>query len=132
MTNWKKYNLCFSILVASLLLLLHHQYENNQETIRKPCGFDALMISVMFCFMGVFGVSLVRNKPQHKALRRFYFVISMVSMDSALSILALALFSESFGLVSRGNILWQNEDGEDHLEKLVLFLKKNSQKLLKA
>ncbi|KAJ0035804.1 hypothetical protein Pint_26004 [Pistacia integerrima] len=90
------------------------------------------MISIMFCFTCAFGVSLIRHKPQLEALRRFYFVISMVSMASALSILALALFSESVELVSLGNILWQNEDGEDHLEKLVLILKKNSQKLLKS
>ncbi|KAJ0035802.1 hypothetical protein Pint_26002 [Pistacia integerrima] len=100
MTNWEKYNLCFSVFAASLLRLLHNQYENNGETIRKPRGFDALMISVMFCFTGSFGASLIGNKPQFAALRMFYFVISMVSMASALSILAFALFSKVSGLYS--------------------------------
>ncbi|KAJ0092811.1 hypothetical protein Patl1_26704 [Pistacia atlantica] len=123
MNNRENYNLCFSVLVASLLWLLHH---NNQETVRKPCGFDALMIFVMFCFIGAFGASLIGNKPQLATLRRFYFVISMVSMASTLSSLAFALFSESFRLVSLGSILWQNIDAEDLLEKLFFFPKKNS------
>ncbi|KAJ0034107.1 hypothetical protein Pint_26067 [Pistacia integerrima] len=84
------------------------------------------MIFVMFCFTGAFGASLIRNKPQLATLRRFYFVISMVSMASTLSSLAFTLFPESFRLVSLGSILWQNVDGEDHLEKLFFFLKKNS------
>lgn len=93
MTNWEIYNLYFSVLETFLLLLFHQQYDNNGgASVRKPREFDALMISIMFCFTGAFGSLLIRNKPQLAALSRFYFIISMAS---AMSILAFALLSGS-------------------------------------
>ncbi|KAJ0013779.1 hypothetical protein Pint_19585 [Pistacia integerrima] len=91
------------------------------------------MISIMFSFMGAFGALQIGDKPQFAIVRRSYFVISMVSMASALTILACALLSEISRLVSLGSILRQNRvDGEDHLNRLFLFLRMWSQKLFEA
>ncbi|KAJ0014705.1 hypothetical protein Pint_19581 [Pistacia integerrima] len=107
MINWAKNNLRFSLVFALALWLRHQQYGNNGGSVPRPYE-DALMISTMFSFMGAFGALQMRDKPQFAIVRRSYFVISMVSMASALTILACALLSESSRLVSLGSILRQN------------------------
>ncbi|KAJ0080627.1 hypothetical protein Patl1_22425 [Pistacia atlantica] len=129
MINWAK-NIWLFCLVFALALWLHHQhYGNNGGSVPKPYE-DALMISIMFFCMGAFSALHMRDKPQLAIVRRVYFVISMVSIASALTILAFALLSESSRQVSLGSILQQNRvNGEDHLNRFFLFLRMKSQKL---
>lgn len=76
------------------------------------------MIAVMLSFAGASGAFLIGNKAQLAAFRKFYSVMSSVSISSALSTLACALFLEIFRRVSSGIIKLRvlNEDPVDSFQ----------------
>ncbi|KAJ0092538.1 hypothetical protein Patl1_26736 [Pistacia atlantica] len=94
----------FSFLFVFILWLLPHRFENGSivPTIifQHPFMFHAFVISIIFSFTGAFSLLLLGNKPKIATIRRCYFVVSILCMASALSILACALFLESCRLVS--------------------------------
>ncbi|KAJ0033930.1 hypothetical protein Pint_25974 [Pistacia integerrima] len=89
--------LCDAFVLA--LILLDHGYYKVRNTVSST-GFVVFVMSIMLSFTGAFSALLIRNKP--KLARRCYFLLSIVSMASALSVLGYALFLESFRWVYLG------------------------------
>lgn len=90
-----KDNFCFCFSFMSALILLHQE-------INSVRGFPAVVICIIFSFAWEFSALVLRNKPDLTILRRCYFFLSIASMASALSILLVALFLESFRRFYRG------------------------------
>ncbi|KAJ0034767.1 hypothetical protein Pint_26114 [Pistacia integerrima] len=81
------------------MLLLEAREECHVPTVifsGIPTLFHPFVISIIFSFTGAFGALLIENKPHLEKLRRCYFIVSLISMASALSILLYASFSGVF------------------------------------
>lgn len=110
-----------SFAIALLILFLPHQNVNGSPVptflfAAHPSLFHALVFAVMLSFAAASGGLLIGiNSRRHYAtVQRCYFVISVVSLASALSILACASFLEIFKLVcSWINLRQLNEDEVD-------------------
>ncbi|KAJ0034737.1 hypothetical protein Pint_24865 [Pistacia integerrima] len=83
--------LCFLFILA---LIIRHQ--GDCQVINTFEGFNVFVVCIMLSVTGVYCVLLIRNQPELAVLRRCYFMLSVVSMALALSILGYALFLESF------------------------------------
>ncbi|KAJ0080626.1 hypothetical protein Patl1_22424 [Pistacia atlantica] len=86
-----KVNLWTSLAFISAPIFLDREYykDRNSDSYKL---FDAFMICIILSFIGAFCALLIRNKPKLGVLRGCYFLLSIVSMASALSILGYALF----------------------------------------
>ncbi|XP_031287972.1 uncharacterized protein LOC116146688 isoform X2 [Pistacia vera] len=86
-----KVNLWTSLAFISAPIFLDREYykDRNSDSYKL---FDAFMICIILSFTGAFCALLIRNKPKLAVLRGCYFLLSIVSMASALSILGYALF----------------------------------------
>ncbi|XP_031287926.1 uncharacterized protein LOC116146653 [Pistacia vera] len=86
-----KVNLWTSLAFISAPILLDGEYYKDRNSVSYKL-FVAFMICIIFSFTGAFCALLIRNKPKLAVLRGCYFLLSIVSMASALSILGYALF----------------------------------------
>lgn len=134
--------LCSCLFIASLLFSLPLEHLNGNLVpaliIFKahPFLFHALMIAVMLSFAGASGACLIGNKVRLATVRSFYSVMSFVSISSASSILACALFLEIFRRVSSGIFKLRHLNGDQQIlfnltamyfrysERWILLLKK--------
>ncbi|KAJ0093612.1 hypothetical protein Patl1_25414 [Pistacia atlantica] len=89
--------LCFLFILA---LIIRHQ--GDCQVINTFEGFNVFVVCIMLSVTGVYCVLLIRNQPELAVLQRCYFMLSVVSMALALSILGYALFLESFRWVYGG------------------------------
>lgn len=116
--------LCCCLFIASLLFSLPHEHLNGNLVpaliIFKAHSFlfNALVIAVMLSFAGASCAFLIGNKSRLATFRRFYSVMSFVSISSALSIMGCALFLEIFRRVSSGifKLRQLNEDPADSFQ----------------
>lgn len=96
-----KATLCFSFFVVLFLLTLLHQYVTQDHVpvfifLGSSFSFQAFVISIAFSLTSAFNVFLIRNQPRLAALRRYYFMISVIFMALASSILFYALAFNRF------------------------------------
>ncbi|TXG72757.1 hypothetical protein EZV62_001336 [Acer yangbiense] len=105
-TRLVKATLILSLSTALVLLSLH-QPSGDGKTVPPlifqgfPSAFDAFVICIIFSFTGSFSWLLMANNPKLARFCRCYFIVSMLFMTSALSMLASALFLQNFRLASR-------------------------------
>ncbi|KAJ0035214.1 hypothetical protein Pint_26410 [Pistacia integerrima] len=85
-------NILWFCYLFNLALILRHRC----QVINTLEGFNVFVVCIMLSTAGGYCVWLIRNQPELAVLRRCYFMLSSVSMASALSILGYALFLESF------------------------------------
>ncbi|KAK0608704.1 hypothetical protein LWI29_034804 [Acer saccharum] len=115
-TQLVKASLILSLSISFALLSLHQPSGDGKPIPPlifqgSQSAFEAFVICIIFSFTGSFSWLLMANKPKLATFSRCYFVISMVFMASALSILASALFLDNFRLVSPGSRLWKWNPG---------------------
>ncbi|KAJ0089245.1 hypothetical protein Patl1_32096 [Pistacia atlantica] len=89
-------NILWLCLLFILALIIRHQ--GDCQVINTFEGFNVFVVCIMLSTAGGYSVLLIRNQPELAVLRRCCFMLSVVSMASALSILGYALFLEVSGL----------------------------------
>ena len=100
-----------SLAIALLILLVPHQYVDGKFVpgfifAGRPFLFHAFLFSVLLSFAGASSSLLIGINCPRTAIGRCYYRISMVSMASALLILALALFLEILKLLGSPDLEW--------------------------
>lgn len=100
-----------SLAIALLILLVPHQYVDGNFVpgfifAGHPFLFHAFLFSVLLSFAGASSSLLIGNNCPGATIGRCYYRISMVSMASALLILALALFLEILKLLGSPDLEW--------------------------
>ncbi|KAL9436846.1 hypothetical protein AB3S75_022819 [Citrus x aurantiifolia] len=115
-----------SFAIALLILFLPHQNVNGSPVptflfAAHPSLFHALVFAVMLSFAAASSGLLIgiNSRRQCATVQRYYLVISVVSLASALSILACASFLEIFKLVCWGVKLRQLN--EDEVDSVLVF-----------
>lgn len=116
-----------SLAIALLILFLPRQNVNGCPVpaflfASHPSLFHALVFSVMLSFAAASSGLLIgiNSQRQHATVQKCYFVISVVSLASALSILACASFLEIFKLVCSGIKLWLLS--EDWADSVIVYI----------
>lgn len=100
-----------SVAIGSLILLLPHQYVDGNFVpgsvfAAHPFLFHAFLFSVLLSFAGASSSLLIGINCPRATIGRCYYRISMVSMASALLILALASFLEILKLLGSPGLEW--------------------------
>ncbi|KAK9200846.1 hypothetical protein WN944_016045 [Citrus x changshan-huyou] len=124
-------SLC-SLFFAFILFLIPNRYVDESL---EPTLYHALLFAVLLAFAAASSTLLIGigNPSRHATTQTCYFIISALSLASALLLLACALFLEIFRrLVSPGFKLWQLNQSKADTEVVCSYVFQVFRKILPA